>query len=167
MRRHSYSALRTKLTAKTDEQMVIPFSSMDPEQRHLVRDIELKRMVDTVGQDRTTGLNAYSRSCARFVGQTAKFSINGEWFSCAPNRFEEGSAESTKQSSEQHHKLRSLWHGRDWTKTLMTRSDARDKNGLALLSFSKFQGLVRPGRMKSQLTDRQSEPTSFCRTSTL
>ena len=98
-----------------------------------------------------TKVNSYSQSCSRFVGQTAKYCINGEWLSCSPHTFEE---DKVIQPGEKHQKLVSLWYGRDWTKTLMTRSDARDKDGLALLSFSKFAELVRPGRLKHQVTDK-------------
>jgi hypothetical protein len=154
IRRYEYQALRTKLTARPEEQLIIPFSSMRPEQRDLVRDIEITRMIQT-GPDKVasnTGIKSYDKSCSRFVGQAAKFCMDGEWFSCTPVRIEE---EKSLLSDETHQKLVSLWHGRDWTKTLMTRSDARDKDGLALLSFAKFAGLIRPGRLKCQVTDRQ------------
>ena len=148
LRRKEYLALRTKLTARTEEQLVIPFSSMLPDQRDLVRDIEIKQLVN---EGKVAGVQTYNRSCSRFVGQTSKYSVDGEWFSSAPNPSEEEPAELRQE----HRKLMSLWHGRNWTKTLMTRSDARDKDGLALLSYAKFEILIRPGRMKSKLKDRQ------------
>jgi hypothetical protein len=160
IRRKGYLALRTKLTAPIKEQMIIPFASMTDDQKDLVRDVELKRMIQFGSYKNRDVNDLFSKSCSRFIGQTAKFSVEGEWFSSSPNRQDDENldqplSQSAYDGGDKRQKFMTLWHGRDWMKTLMTRSDAKDKDGLALLSFSKFGGLLQQGKIKGQLTDRR------------
>ncbi len=96
-------------------------------------------------------------SSSRFVGQTAKYSIGDSWFSSATRVTESKLAprDSTSESDERRRRFVSLWHGRDWTKVLASRSNIRESDGLAVVSYGRFSGLARPvGRMRSAIADR-------------
>ncbi len=110
-------------------QATIPFSQLASQHRDTIRAVELERR-SRLG---IAALPAPNRSASRFVGQTCKLELGGEWCDATP--VDHGGVEDTdvlaELPDEQEalgralcRRLAAFLRGRDWRALLLERSEA-------------------------------------------